>query len=168
MAGEIPEGQVAIARISGAWGTRGDLKAEPLAPPEVLVEGREVTVSGRRTRLSRVMSSGSRIRLHLAGIDEREAAAALRDQYVLVAEASLPALPEDQYYRFQLLGLTVVTKEGDQLGTVEDVFSTPENDVYVVRGDGREVLLPATDDVVLEIDLAARTMTVELIPGLLA
>jgi 16S rRNA processing protein RimM len=164
---DIPEGYVAIARVLGAWGVKGDVKAEPLAPRDVLCEGCAVTVLGLLTSIDSVEGAGKQTRIHLAGIDDREAAAALRGSYLLVAEESLPPLPEDQYYRFQLLGLSVVTTGGEALGTIEDVFSTPENDVYVVRGPAGEVLLPATDDVVLDIDLPARTMTVELVPGLL-
>jgi 16S rRNA processing protein RimM len=166
MAAEIPDGFVAVARIIGAWGVRGDVKAEALAPPEVLKSGVAVTVAGRDSTIERV-SEGREIRLKLAGVDKREAAATLRGQYVLVREEVLPPLPAEQYYRFQILGLRVVSTGGEALGTVEDVFSTPENDVYVVRGAGREILVPATDDVVLSIDLAAQTMTVELVPGLL-
>jgi 16S rRNA processing protein RimM len=145
---------------------RGDVKAEALAPPEVLKSGIAVTVAGRETTIERV-TEGKEARLKLGGVDEREDAAALREQYVLVREGDLPALPAEQYYRFQILGLRVVSSGGEELGAVEDVFSTPENDVYVVRGAGREILVPATDDVVLGIDLGARTMTVELVPGLL-
>jgi 16S rRNA processing protein RimM len=86
---------------------------------------------------------------------------------VLAREDSLPTLPEGEFYRFQLLGLRVVSTEGQELGTIEDVFSTPENDVYVVRGESGEVLIPAVEDVVTAIDLEARLVTVEVIPGLL-
>jgi 16S rRNA processing protein RimM len=167
MPAEVPDGFVAIARIIGAWGVRGDVKAEALSPPAVLRKGRTVSIRGREITLENVRLDARYARLKLAGIDDRETAATLRGAYVLVAEQNLPPLPEDQFYRFQILGLRVLTNEGQDLGRVEDVFSTQENDVYVVRSAGKEILLPATDDVVLGIDLASRTMTVELVPGLL-
>jgi 16S rRNA processing protein RimM len=148
-------------------GLRGDVKAEPLAPPEILAPGRRVTIAGRQADLERVALGTGQARLKLSGIDDRGAAAALRGNYVLVAEHELPPPPEDQYYRFQLLGLAVITTDARELGTIADVFSTTENDVYVVRSEGRDILLPATDDVVVKVDLAKRTMTVEIIPGLL-
>jgi 16S rRNA processing protein RimM len=166
-ASEIPDGFAAIARIVGAWGVRGEVKAEPMAPADVLTTGRAVLLAGRETTLERVAFADRYVRIKLAGISDREAAADLAGRYVLVDAENLPSLPEDQYYRFQILGLRVVSSEGEELGTVEDVFSTRENDVYVVRGAEREILLPATDDVVLDIDLESRTMTVEVIPGLL-
>jgi 16S rRNA processing protein RimM len=166
-ASEIPDGFAAIARIIGAWGVRGEVKAEPMAPAEVLTAGRAVGLAGREATLERVAFADRYVRIKFTGISDREAAAELTGRYVLVDAESLPPLPEDQYYRFQVLGMRVVSTEGDELGSVEDVFSTRENDVYVVRGADREILLPAIDDVVVDIDIESRTMTVEVIPGLL-
>jgi 16S rRNA processing protein RimM len=163
---EIPEGFVAVARVLGAWGVRGEVSVEPMAASGVLVAGREVTVGGQETRIERVGRSGAKVRLKLADVRDREAAAALRGEWVLAREESLPPLPEGEYYRFQLLGLRVVTSDGREPGVIEDVFSTPENDVYVVRGESGEVLVPAVEDVVLDIDLARGVMTIEAIPGL--
>jgi len=167
MADEIPEGFVAIARILGAWGLRGELKAEALAPPEVLTAGRPVTVAGHATTIERASEAGRHLRLKLAGVETREEAADLRGLHVLTREDSLPSLPADVYYRFQLLGLRVAGAGGEDLGVIEDVFSTVANDVYVVRGPLGEILIPAVDDVVRSIDLAGRLVTVEVIPGLL-
>ena len=62
--------------------------------------------------------------------------------------------------------MTARDLEGNELGTVTDVFSTGSNDVYVIKGERGELLLPALDDVVREVDLASKTMTVELMEGL--
>ena len=167
MTEDIPDGFVAIARVLGAWGVHGELKAEALAPLEVLSSGRAVTVGGRDTSIERAAESGRHLRLKLSGVESREETVAFRGQFVLTPEDSLPALPGDVYYRFQLLGLRVVATTGEELGVIEDVFSTPANDVYVVRGPRGEVLVPAVDDVVRGIDLSQRLMTVEVIPGLL-
>ncbi len=75
-------------------------------------------------------------------------------------------LPEGQHYRFELVGLTVHTREGEEMGQIEDVFSTGSNDVFVIRGPEGEVLLPATAEVIVAIDLDAGTMTVAPPPGL--
>ena len=138
-----------------------------MAAGGVLVAGREVRVREISTTIERVGRAGGKVLLKLAGVEQREEAALLRDEWVLAAESGLPRLPEGEFYRFQMLGLRVVSTEGRELGTIEDVFSTPENDVYVVRGEGGEVLIPAVEDVVTAIDLEAKVMTVEVIPGLL-
>ena len=65
-----------------------------------------------------------------------------------------------------LIGLRVVTDAGEALGTVESIFPTGSNDVYVCRGGSREILLPAIGDVIREIDLEKGVMVVRLLEGL--
>ena len=77
-------------------------------------------------------------------------------------------LPEDVYYVHDLVGLRVVTSTGDEIGTLEDVLETGSNDVYVVRRPGqKDVLVPAIDGVLLEVDLEGGVVTIEAVPGLL-
>jgi 16S rRNA processing protein RimM len=163
---EPPAGYVAIARILGAWGIRGDVNIEPLASRKVLAPGRAVRVAGRDSRIERVRGAG-RLFLKLTGIDDRETAAALRGEHVLVQERDLEPLPEGEYYRFQLIGLRVATIEGRDLGEVTDIISARENDVLVVTGPAGENLIPVIEDVVQEIDVEGGTVTIEAVPGLL-
>ena len=82
-------------------------------------------------------------------------------------EEAVP-LEEGEYYHFQLTGLRVETEDGQWLGQLAEVLSTGANDVYVVRGPRGELLLPAVDEVVLELDLASKRMVVRLMRGMLA
>ena len=66
----------------------------------------------------------------------------------------------------QIVGLQVVTEDGERLGEIVDVYLLPANDVYVVKQGEREVLLPAIEDVVKKIDLDKSTMTVARVEGL--
>ena len=81
-------------------------------------------------------------------------------------ERDLPPLPDGRYYRYQLLGMDVVGQDGAALGHIEDVIETGANDVFVVRDEVGDLLLPAIDEVVKEIDVAGRRMVVEVIAGL--
>jgi 16S rRNA processing protein RimM len=164
---DIAPGYVAIARVLGAWGPRGALKVEALAPKEAFSPGRVVQVAGIEHEIHEVGRSGRFLRITLSGIERREKAAALRDQTLQVREADLESLPEGQYYRFQLLGLRVIGAGGEDLGQVTDVMSAPENDIYVVTREQGEVLIPAVDDVVQSIDLSLGEMRIEIVPGLL-
>lgn len=86
-----------------------------------------------------------------------------------VDESRLQPLPEGTYYVHQLLGLRVVTDEGQDVGEIVDVLTPGANDVYVVRGNlqTRDVLIPAIPDCVLAVDLERKTMRIHLLPGLL-
>ncbi len=83
-----------------------------------------------------------------------------------IDRGSLAALPPDEFYAYQLLGLQVKTDQGAALGVLEEIIPTGSNDVFVVRKDGKEILLPATDEVVIRVDVAKKEMTVRLLDGL--
>jgi 16S rRNA processing protein RimM len=163
----ISPGYVAVGRTLRAHGVYGELIVEPLAPHESLSAGTLVTISGREYEIANARSEGRFLRVELAGVDTREKAQMLRGAYLQVREVDLAALPEGEYYRFQLIGLAVRSTDGRELGRVTDVLSAPENDIYVVSGPSGEVLIPAVDDVVHDIDLAGGAITVEIMPGLL-
>ena len=77
-------------------------------------------------------------------------------------------LDEDEYFVADLLGLKVVTDEGEDFGELTDVLFTKANDVYTVtRPDGKEVLIPAIEECILDIDLDKEVMTIHIMPGLL-
>ncbi len=105
--------------------------------------------------------------MKFAGYDTPEAAAKLRGQVVQILAEEAAPLPQGQYYHHQIVGLEVFTTEGERLGAVEEILETGANDVYLVRrDDGREILLPAIQDVIQEIDLEHKRMVVRLMPGL--
>lgn len=164
---EIAPGYVAIGRIVRAHSVHGELAVESLAPPSSLTAGTQVTISGVEYEITQSLPDGRFVRMKLAGVETREQAQALRGGYLQVREDDLATLPEGEYYRFQLIGLAVRSVAGPELGRVTDVLSAPENDIYVVSGPSGEVLIPAVDDVVQEIDLASGVITIEIIPGLL-
>ncbi|MBE5880170.1 MAG: 16S rRNA processing protein RimM [Lachnospiraceae bacterium] len=77
-------------------------------------------------------------------------------------------LRKDEYFIADLIGLSVVTEEGDAFGLMKDVMQTGANDVYVVeRTNGEEVLLPAIKECVKEIDIENGKITVHIMDGLL-
>lgn len=104
----------------------------------------------------------------LEGYDSREAVAPLRNYELFVRADDRPPLPEGEYYLHQIIGLTVVNDEGQNLGVVAEWIETGANGVYIVRdAEGNEVLLPDIDEVVLKIDLENQQITVHLLEGLL-
>ena len=86
---------------------------------------------------------------------------------LLVRRDQFPETDPDEYYWADLIGLRVVADGGNQLGLLKEIIETGSNDVYVVQGGEKEYLIPALEDVILNIDLAAGTMTVAPPDGLL-
>lgn len=105
-------------------------------------------------------------RLKLQGIDTREGAELLRGVIIYCDTKRAVPLLKGRYFEFQIIGLRVCTIYGELLGTVVEVIETGANDVYVVRDSSSEILIPATKQIVLKIDLDKSVMTVKLIPGL--
>jgi 16S rRNA processing protein RimM len=153
--------------VLGAWGVRGDLKVHPLGPPELLAQGRTVHLKAAPHRIERSKPHDKIFHLKLAGVTNREDANDLSGLYLEVPESELPPPGEDTYYQYQLIGMRVVTTEGEELGEIAEIISTAGNDVFVVRGGPKEVLIPGVDDVVLEVDVPGGRMVIEVVPGLL-
>lgn len=165
---EVPPGHVAVGRVANAWGVRGALKVIPLVDRrQQLAPGRRLTLAGESRIIESVQWRKGLVHLKLSGINDRETALTMREQLLTVSESDLESLNEDEYYRFQLVGLAVETTDGAALGELTEVISTGANDVYLVRGQRGDILVPATDDVVKAIDLEGGRMVIEEMPGLL-
>ena len=107
-----------------------------------------------------------KVLLKLEGVDDRDAAGALRDQWVCIATKDAVPLEEGDVYQHQMLSLRVRTDDGEDLGEIADIIETGANLVYVIRGEGGELLLPDIPEVVLHVDLSSRQVTVHMIEGL--
>jgi 16S rRNA processing protein RimM len=102
----------------------------------------------------------------LTGCDDRTTAEALRGALVQISREDAVPLEENEYYEHQIVGITVVEEDGKLLGKVVEIIHTGANDVYVVRGPDGELLLPAIESVILEIDLEIDRMVVHVMAGL--
>jgi 16S rRNA processing protein RimM len=122
---------------------------------------REYAVTGSRPPQGRML-------LTLKGVSDRDAADALRGLEVAVAAADLPDPDEDEIYLHELEGLVVRLSDGRELGVLEGFLFAGGQETWVIRDPkGREILLPATPEFVLDIDLDARVAMVEPPEGLL-
>lgn len=164
-----PANRVAVGRINAPWGVRGHVKVTALTSnPERLAVGSRVFVAGELREIRDVKRPRGFPCIQFEGITSTEAANRLRGALIEIDEADLPELPEDVYYVHDLVGLRVVTSAGEEIGTLEDVLETGSNDVYVVKRAGKkDVLVPAIDGVLLDVDLEGGQMTIEAVPGLL-
>jgi len=104
--------------------------------------------------------------LELETVNTLEDARNLVGSRVLIPEDAHAQLAADEYYWRDLIGLSVLTEEGVCLGSIDSIFATGSNDVYVCSGGEREILLPAISEVILKIDLEKQEMVVRLLKGL--
>lgn len=161
-----------IGRIIRAHGLTGRIKVlSYLESQDVLDNLAEVSV-GRRAQeamafpLDSIQTGRECFILKLGGIEDKDAASRLVGSSVWMPSEKMKKLPDGEYYWREIIGLEVFTEEGRSLGRVESVFPTGSNDVYVCRGNAKEILLPAIDDVVRKIDMGRGRMVVRLLKGL--
>jgi 16S rRNA processing protein RimM len=160
-----PSTALTVGRILAPQGVHGEVKVEPLTDfPERFDAGSVLWLQGAPVRVKRSRWQARGLYVVFDGIESRNEAEALRGAE-LKAPASM-ALPEDTFYRDDLIGLKVCDEGGQLLGEIADIFSTGSNDVYVVKGSRGELLLPALEDVVKQVDLEGGRVTVLLVEGL--
>ncbi len=163
----------AVGTIVKAIGIAGEVVVQPMTdfPAKfrtlrVLWIGSD-NVSASRAAVEKAVVSPRGVRLKLKGVDDRNAAEGIRGKILFVDEAHRATLARGQYFVHDILGLTVREESGSELGTVADVLRYPASDVYVIRGNRGEILVPAVKEFVRSVDLETRTMTVRLIEGMI-
>lgn len=156
--------QVTLGRVGGPWGVRGGVRVHSdCRPPERIFEYPNWWIGAKRYSLREGRTQGSGLVATLDGVDSREVADALKGKDITVPASELPPPESGEYYWRDLVGLTVVTRDGVELGSIDRMVETGANDVMVVRGD-RERWLPWIADVVREVDLVARRIEVDWDP----
>ena len=159
---------VVVGRVIKPTGLQGEIQIQVMTDsPDRYAIGGILFLDGVQRRIRRVstMHKG-KMNLKLDGIDDRDQADKLRDAVLTVTLDMVPEPPEGYFYHYQIVDMEVFTEEGENLGRIADILATGSNDVYVVRGDGGEVLVPALDEVILEVDVEKGRMTVSLPEGL--
>jgi 16S rRNA processing protein RimM len=161
--------RVTMGRVSGVYGVRGWLRVRSdCEPAERLLEYTPWQLKSTAGWQCHVLEKG-RVHGHglvakLVDIDDRDQAKALVGRDIAVDRSQLPALAADEYYWNDLIGLGVVTRDGEQLGQVSGLMQTGTNDVLVVSGE-RERLIPfILEQVVLAVDTRARRIEVDWDP----
>jgi 16S rRNA processing protein RimM len=168
-------GNLVLGRVVRTHGVRGELKVAPLARWEPFRALARLWIGppggpARAFAVERGRAAAGAVLLKLSGVDSVEAAATLVGSEVTVPRPDAPAPPAGSFYHYDILGLAVV-HEGRGLGEVAEILETPAHDVYVVRGDAGEWMLPATRAHIRGIDLAAGRIELQPevdLPGLVA
>lgn len=165
-----------VGQVLGAHGIRGELKVEILTDDphrfgllDQVYLGLEDAEPLPRALKGYRLHKG-RVLLRIEDCDDRNVAGTLQGYLVQVPmEEALP-LREGEYFEHQIIDLEAWTLSGERLGVVVEILYTGANEVYVVRGEGpaeREILIPAIEGVLVQVDVAAGRLVVDLPEGLI-
>lgn len=162
---------VTIGRIERSFGVRGEARVRSLSDVPGRFEAlREVTIAGPggktvETVVTHVRPGGPTWIMGFEAFTTPEQVAEFRGGFLQAPRGDSPALPADQYYQCDLIGMLVQDEAGTQLGCLEAVWNMSDNQSFMVRQDGKEVLIPAAKQVVVKVDVTRRVMTVRLPEG---
>ena len=161
------ERMITVGRLHGAFGVRGEVKLESFTDPLRAIGKylpwtlRDARGVERACESVRVREGGKGLIATMPGIEDKDAADALRGVDVLVPRSALPPPAPGEYYWVDLEGLRVVNVEGADFGVVSHLFSTGANDVLVARGE-RERMIPFVQpDFIRSVDFDAGVVTVD-------
>ena len=161
-----------VGQIVNTFGIKGMVKVMPFTDDikrfdkldKVYIKKNK---SKKEYKIEEVKYHKNMVLIKFEGIDKIEQAEELRNSYLTVSRDSVEELEEGRYYIVDLLGLDVYTDEQVLLGTLDDIFNTGSNDIYVVKNkEGKQILLPAIEDVIKQVDLENKKIIVHLLPGL--
>ena len=158
---------IPVGRVTRTHGLKGELKFFPTDQEDLAVQSDQKILLGEATfKVKSVRGAKSPFIIKFEGVDSIEAAQSLAGQEVLVAREDFESLPEGEYYRFEIEGLKVFDDTGKYYGVIEDIIETGSNDVYVVRENDKEWLIPMIDSVVQSIDLEQSKLIFHCVEGL--
>lgn len=162
---------IVVGRILSPWGVKGEVKVLPLTySADRFFELSEVTIRvdelERRLTIENCRIQGKFVILKFSEINSPEEASRYKGLEILITEEESPPLPDGLYYHYQIIGLHVYTTEKRYLGVIDSIIETGGIDVYVIKDD-REYMIPATEEVIKEIDLEKKVMIIEPMEGLL-
>lgn len=166
-----PKRRILVGRVVGAFGVRGEVKLESWTEPRSAIFGyrpwilRDARGNERELMGVRGRQVGKGLSAEIPGVEDRDAAEAMRGTEVWVPRAALPKPAEGEFYWADLEGLEVVNVEGVAMGRVSHLFATGANDVLVARDGEREWMIPfVRPQFVTGIDLDAGRVTVDWDP----
>ena len=170
----MSEDLVVIGEVLRPHGVRGALRVAPQTDRPERFDGlRECVLwdpagDARAVRRVReVRRQGDVVLLSLEGCDSPETARALTGRLVALPRSQALPPPAGHVYPWQLAGCRVETEDGRVVGELSGVQASPAHDLWVVRGQGREHLIPAVPEIVREVDVSARRVVIRPPEGLL-
>jgi len=166
---------IPVGKIARTHGVRGAVKIYPygeslaLQEPgdKLILQPAAGTLKRHDLTLLSLKPHGKFLLVQLEELTSMEEAQAVMGEEVFLPEDRLPPTEEGEYYHYQLIGLRVETVEGKPVGILRGIIETGGNDVYSVESEGREILIPAVDEIIAEVDLERGRIVIDPPEGLI-
>ena len=155
------EDLIRVGVIINTFGVKGEVKIYP--DIDYFEKLKRVFINNQEYKIEKLREQKGIIIAEFEGIDDINQIESLKNEEVMIALEDRPELPEGKHYVGDLLGLEVITEDGQVLGTLDNIYNTGANDIYEVG----EILLPATDEVIKQIDMENKKIIVHLLKGLI-
>ncbi len=166
------DGYVSAGTITSTHGIRGEVKVYPTVDdPDRFSSFGKVLLSNGKTEveaeIEKVKYFKNLVIVKFRGIDDINDVMKYRRWNILVTREDAADLQEGQYFEVDIIGLKVVTDDDREIGKITEILHTGANDVYTVKGEsGKEILIPAIQQCILDVDLKNGVMKVHLLNGM--
>lgn len=161
-----------IGQIVNSYGIKGFFKVVPFTDDITRFDDLDSIYIEKNKKLEKkeieeVKYHKNLVLLKIKGIDDINDTEQYKNCILKIDRADAVELPENTYFITDMIGIEVYTEKNEFLGKLTDIFPTGSNDVYVVKDElGKQILLPAIGEVIIDVNLETKKMTVKLIPGL--
>lgn len=164
--------RVTAGKITSTHGLRGEVKVYPyLDDPDRFLDFTKVIIRTNRAEfeeeIEKIRFFKNMAIVKFKGIDDINDVMKYRNAEIRVLREEAADLQEGQYFEIDLIGLDVINDDGRNLGELKEIMHTGANDVYIVRSEeGKEILIPAIKQCILEVNIEDGNMKVHLLEGL--
>lgn len=160
-----------VGQIVNTQGIKGEIKVYPLTDfPERFKSLKTIFLDLpqglKEVEIEAVRYQKNMVILKLLGYDSINQVEKWKNIYLKIKPEQAVQLPKGHYFLRDIVGLEVFTLQGERLGVVADILSLPANDVYVIKNDSKEILIPAIKRIVKEINLEEKKMIIDSLEGL--
>ena len=159
---------ITIGRIVSPWGLQGHIKvAVETDFPQRFTSSSQVYIDNQSAVIEDTSWHKGQVIVKLHGVDTEDEADELVGRFIEIHCSQLYSLDDGEYFHFQLIDLEVVTGDGDAVGKISEILSIASADVYVIRDDNGEILIPAIEPFLVRVDRDAGQLHVNLPEGLI-
>ena len=159
--------RIKLGQVTAPVGIKGEIRVYPYLEQTRFSDIKRMCIESlppadvEKLRLDKAL-----LVIKLSGINDRNAAEALRGKTLYLPEGDSLDLGEDTYYVEELIGMSVTDENGKAVGTLKSVISRPAQDLYEIQTGEKSFLLPAVREFILKVDTKGRMLTVHLPEGI--